>query len=91
MYYLYRRLATRTILRGEANTITEAREFLSNDKHGFVVDENENTYNNIEELENAESVRSEPRTWEDYFDTGESEVSEDTDRELPESDQYRAE
>lgn len=87
MYYLYRKLATRHIMRDYAFDIEEAKSHLSKEgTRGYVTDDNGNIYNTIEELENAESIRSKPRSWEDHFVPRGSEVSEDSDRELSESD-----
>ena len=86
MYYLYRQLATRDILRGEASTLEDAKNHLLRDKHGYVEDYNGNIYKTIEELENAEDIRPKDTTRYDNFFSGGQEISEDTDRELSEAD-----
>lgn len=86
MYYLYRQLATRDILRGEVETLEEAKNHLLRDKHGFVEDELGNTYKTIEELNNAENIRPKDTAGFDNFFSGRTEISEDTDRELSEAD-----
>lgn len=86
MYYLYRRLPNKKIFRGEVATLEEAKNHLLIDKNGFVEDDDNNTYNTIEELENVKSIRPEPEPGLDYDLTEFGEVSEDSDRELSESD-----
>ena len=89
VYTFLRALSTRNVIRGEGN-LDEAKKFLKG-RFCLVEDENGNIYKTIEELENAESIRSKPRAWENYFSTSGPEISEDTDRELPEADQDNTE
>lgn len=90
MYNLYRRLPTRDILRAMDASLDEAKAHVQH-SHNFVEDIYGNRYNSLEELENAKDIRSEDRTWEDYFTTGGTEVFEDTDRELSEVDSDNSE
>ena len=86
MYYLFRQLSTRAVLFDEVSTALEAQNYLQKFKNGFVVDDDDNVYKTKEELENAKDFRPEPRVEYDKFFTRGGEVSEDSDRELSESD-----
>lgn len=84
MYTFLRKLSTRTVIRGEGDL--EAAKKYVQAPFCCVEDEDGNIYNNVEELEHVEIIRSEPRIGYDKFFTGGSEISEDTDRELSEPD-----
>jgi hypothetical protein len=86
MYYLYRRLPNKNVFRGKVATPEEAKNHLLTDKNGFVEDDKNKVYETIEELEYAESIRSKFEPKLDYDLTEFGEVSEDSDRELSESD-----
>ena len=89
MYYLFRQLSTTTVQRGECS-YEEALEQVNKRFH-FIMDEEGNRYNNKEELENAKDIGSDDRAWEDFITAGGTEISEDADRELSESDSDRTE
>ena len=92
MYRLLRKLSFAVVLRGEVENREEAILYLQrNSNFGLVEDENGNIYKTIEELENAEDIRSENRVEYDKFFTSGTEISEDTDRELSETDTDRTE
>ena len=91
MYYLYRRLPRKNIFRGEVATREEAKNHLLADKNGFVEDDKGNVYNKIEELDNVKSIKPKSRAKLDYDLTKFAEVSEDSDRELSESDSDNSE
>jgi phage terminase large subunit len=88
MYRLLRKLSSAVVLKDEVETKEEALLYLRQYRFGLVEDIDGNIYSQdtIEELENAESIRPEPRVEYDSFFTRRTEISEDTDRELSETD-----
>lgn len=86
---LIRRVGKKEILRQEYASLEEAINFIKNERTGYVTDAEGNSYTELKELEElqyAESVRSETGTKYDKYFTGFNEVFENTDRELSGTD-----
>jgi hypothetical protein len=83
LYNVYRRVGKRLILRAENVSRKQAIFVLESERPtAFARDKLLNNYTK-EELENVESVRSEPEPKLDYEFTDDGQILENTDSELP--------
>ena len=85
-YDLFTKRRVRTVVSEKSVDYKTALHHFDTVRFAYVIDSDGNHYSTKEELENAKSFKSKPRTESDNTSTSGSKVSKDTDRKLFKSD-----